>query len=167
MSSKWPQTWTLIHSVMRRPQSDGSAAGCQDSPSTLSGSDRAQWEQTLGFKGDHCSWNEIVFPLQVFDCDESICSRFSSLLWNIYFQKETRGSEPRWNRRHMKRQHANKRALKLLEGPSSSLQTFNLFKRTTRTRHFCTTYCWNKNEDRILNKFCIHINLVINIVYTW
>lgn len=62
MSSKWLQTWTLIHSVMRRPQSDGSAAGCQVCPSTHSGSDRAQWGQTLGFKGNHCNFNEIVFP---------------------------------------------------------------------------------------------------------
>lgn len=60
MSSKCLQTWTLIHSVMRRPQYDGSAAGCQDCPCTLSGSDRAHQEQTVCFKGNHC-FNEIVF----------------------------------------------------------------------------------------------------------
>lgn len=78
---------------MRQPPSDDPAAACQGCPGTLPGSEGSQWEQSLGFKGDHCNLNEIVFPLQAFDCDESIRSRFSCLLWNIFFQKKTQDSE--------------------------------------------------------------------------
>lgn len=121
MSSKWPQTWALIHSEMRRPPSDDPAAACQGRPGTLPGSEGSQWEQSLGFKGDHCNLNEIVFPLQAFDCDESIRSRFSCLLWNIFFQKETQDSEVDetgdmwiWKK-------------KTPPPPPSSAQTFNFF----------------------------------------
>lgn len=86
-STKWLQTWTLIQSVMRRPQSDSRVADCQVCQSTLSGSNRTQWRKTLKFKGNCSSFNETVFPLQVFVCDESICSCFSSFLWKVYFQK--------------------------------------------------------------------------------
>lgn len=46
-----------------------------------------------GLKGDHCNFNKIVFLLQVFHCDESMCSCVSSLFMKYLFSK---GDTGRW-----------------------------------------------------------------------
>lgn len=81
MCSKRLQTQTPIHSAMRRPPSDGPRRK------------KAGEDKLGGFKGIHCNFNEIAFPLQVSDCDESIRTCFASFLWDIYFQKETVNSD--------------------------------------------------------------------------
>lgn len=92
MSSKRLQTWTLIPSAVRRPDSN---AECQDCPGRLS-SDGTQWEQTVDFSRKHCNLQEAGVSLKMFDREGSIGSHFCFFYETSTFKGRHKASHSIW-----------------------------------------------------------------------
>ena len=81
-STKWLQTWRLIHSVMRSPQSDSPAAVCQDCPRATQVQGTME-KEVFEQKQSYCFNKKLHFLCRSSCVLNQFCSCFSSFLWEI------------------------------------------------------------------------------------